>query len=86
MSVVRIRESPEYYRGFFLKEIYHENFVATLETVLDREVSVLERCPYREFRLYLFYFNQILVDLFRACKGGSSYKCLRKKVPFFTCK
>ena len=42
MSVVRIRESP-YYRGF-LKKIY-ENFVGTLETVRNREVSVLERCP-----------------------------------------
>ena len=42
VSVVRIRESP-YYR----KKIY-ENFVETLETVRNREVSVLERCPYRE--------------------------------------
>ena len=40
MSVVRIRESP-YYRGF-VKEIC-KNFVGTLETVLNREVSVLER-------------------------------------------
>ena len=38
MSVVRVRESP-YYRGFFLKKIY-ENFVGTLETVRNREVSV----------------------------------------------
>ena len=38
MSVVRIRESP-YYRGVFLKKIY-ENFVGTLETVLNREVSL----------------------------------------------
>ena len=37
MSVVRIRESP-YYRGF-LKKIY-ENFVGTLETVRNIEVSV----------------------------------------------
>ena len=50
VSVVRIRESP-YYRGFFLKKIY-ENFVGTLKTVRDREVSVLERCPYPEVRLY----------------------------------
>ena len=42
MSVVRIREGP-YYGGFFLKKIY-----GTLETVRNREVSVLERCPYRE--------------------------------------
>ena len=38
MSVVRIRESP-YYGGVFLKKIY-ENFVGTLETVLNIEVSV----------------------------------------------
>ena len=38
MSVVRIRESP-YHRGLFLKKIY-ENFVGTLETVRNREVSV----------------------------------------------
>ena len=37
MSVVRIRESP-YYRGF-LKKIY-ENFVGTLETVRNIDVSV----------------------------------------------
>ena len=49
MSVVRIRESP-YYRGVFLKKIY-ENFVGTLKTVRNIEVSVLERCPYREVRL-----------------------------------
>ena len=49
MSVVRIRESP-YCRGSFLKKIY-ENFAGTLETVCNIEVSVLERCPYREVRL-----------------------------------
>ena len=38
VSVVRIRESP-YYGGIFLKKIY-ENFVGTLETVRNREVSV----------------------------------------------
>jgi len=46
MSVVRIRESPYYGGFFFFKKIY-ENFVGTLETVRNREVSVLERCPYR---------------------------------------
>ena len=51
VSVVCIRKSP-YYRGFFLKKLY-ENFVGTLETVRNREVSVLERCPYREVPLYL---------------------------------
>ena len=45
MSVVRIRESP-YYRGFFIANKLYENFVGTLETVSDREVSILERCPY----------------------------------------
>ena len=49
VSAIRIRESP-YYRGFFGKKIY-ENFVGTLETVRNIEVSVLERCPYREVRL-----------------------------------
>ena len=49
VSVVRIRESP-CHRVLFLKKIY-ENFVRTLETVPNREVSVLERCPYREVRL-----------------------------------
>ena len=39
--------------GFFLKKIY-ENFVETLETVRNREESVLERCPYREVPLYSF--------------------------------
>ena len=42
MSVVRIRESP-YCRGFFFKENIYENFVGTLETVRNREISVLER-------------------------------------------
>ena len=52
MSVVRIRESP-YYGGFF-KKIY-ENFSGhALETVRNREESVLERSPYREILLYSF--------------------------------
>ena len=38
VSIVGIGESP-YYRGFFLKKIY-DNFVWTLETVRNREVSV----------------------------------------------
>ena len=49
VSIVPIRESP-YYRGSFLKKIC-ENFVGTLETVRNIEVSVLERCPYGEVRL-----------------------------------
>ena len=52
VSVVRIRESRQY-GGFFLKKIY-ENFVGTLVTVRNREEFVLERCPYREVRLYSF--------------------------------
>ena len=53
-SSVLERLSP-YYRGFF-KENLCENFIGiTLETVRNREVSVLERCPYREVRLYLGY-------------------------------
>ena len=48
-SVVRIRESP-YFRGSFLKKRY-ENFVGTLETDRNIEVSVLEKCPYREVQL-----------------------------------
>ena len=52
MSVVRIRESRYY--GGFLKKMY-ENFSGhALETVRNREESVLERCPYREIRLYSF--------------------------------
>ena len=39
MSFVCIRESP-YHRGFFFKKI-HENFVGTVETVRNIEVSVL---------------------------------------------
>ena len=34
----------------FLSEMY-ENFVGTWETVRNREVSVLERCPHGEVRL-----------------------------------
>ena len=32
----------------------YENFVGTWETVRNREVSVLERCPHGEVRLYNF--------------------------------
>ena len=38
MSVVRIRESP-HYGGFFFEKM-DKNFVGTLETVRNREVSV----------------------------------------------
>ena len=40
--------------GFFLKKVYENFIVGTLETVRDREESVLERCRYREVRLYSF--------------------------------
>ena len=36
----------------FLKKIY-ENFVGTLETARNIEVSILERCPYPEVQLYM---------------------------------
>ena len=45
LSVVRIRESP-YYRGFFFKENIGEIF-RDMETVRN-----IERCRYREVRLY----------------------------------
>ena len=45
LSVVRIRESP-YYRGFFFKENIGE-FFRDMETVRN-----IERCRYREVRLY----------------------------------
>ena len=53
MSVVRIRDTV-FYR-FFLKKIY-ENFFGKLESVhvRNRGVSVLERCRYREVRLYVY--------------------------------
>ena len=35
----------------FFKEEMYENFVGTWETVRNREVSVLERCPHGEVRL-----------------------------------
>ena len=51
MSVVRIREGL-YYRGFFKKKCMRILSV-TWDTVRNREVSVLERCPHGEVRLYL---------------------------------
>ena len=33
----------------------YENFVGTLETVRNREVSVLERCPHGEVRLRFYH-------------------------------
>ena len=40
---------------FFFKKV-NENFVGTLETVPNKEVSLLERCLYREVQLYLFIY------------------------------
>ena len=50
VTVVRI-ESP-YYRGFFKENTL--KFVGTLEVARNGEVSVLERCTYREVRLSHF--------------------------------
>ena len=42
----------------------YENFVRTRETVRNREVSVLERCPHGEVRLYcILYFVLYCVRL-----------------------
>ena len=38
----------------------YENFVGTWETVRNREVSVLERCPHGEVRLA----NKLITDNF----------------------
>ena len=35
----------------------YENFVGTWETVRNREVSVLERCPHGEVQLYNIALN-----------------------------
>ena len=40
-----ILEGARIIEVFFLKKIY-ENFVRTLETVRNREMSVIERCRY----------------------------------------
>ena len=45
-----MRERESYFRGSVLKKVY-ENFFGTLETVHNIELSVLEKCPYREVRL-----------------------------------
>ena len=51
VSVVRIAKSPHFFFFFFFFEKIYENFVGTLRTVRNREMSLLERCPYREVRL-----------------------------------
>ena len=47
-----VLETP-YFIGFFLKKRY-ESFFGKLESVRNRGVSVLERCRYREVRLYVY--------------------------------
>ena len=42
----------------------YENFVGTWETVRNREVSVLERCPHGEVRLYLDYKIQLTREFY----------------------
>ena len=37
----------------------YENFVGTWETVRNRGVSVLERCPHGEVRLYFHFISLI---------------------------
>ena len=44
----------------------YENFVGTWETVRNREVSVLERCPHGEVRLFLLF-----------CMNGCEYEKLK---------
>ena len=58
VSVVRIREGP-YYRGFFRGKCMSRVWQIQ-ETVRNRQVSVLERYPYREFRLY--YKTTVLIS------------------------
>ena len=48
MSFVRIRESPYCRVSFLFFEKIYENFIGTLETIRNGEVTVLERCSYRE--------------------------------------
>ena len=55
---VAVLERVRIIEVFFLNKMY-ENFVRTLETVRNGQESVLERCPYREVRL--FYFPQIFM-------------------------
>ena len=45
----------------------YENFVGTWETVHNREVSVLERCPHGEVRLYYVWVKNF--DHFRTGRG-----------------
>ena len=51
-SPLSVLERVGIMEGFFKENIWE--FLGTLETVRNREESVLERCPYREVRLYSF--------------------------------
>ena len=72
VSIVRIRES-------ILKKIY-ENFVGTLETVHNIEVSVLEKCPYncsrglvgeREIHLWCVYvLHKMCADIWKLSEAN----------------
>ena len=70
VSIVRIRES-------ILKKRY-ENFVGTLETVLNIEVSVLEKCPYncslvgeREIHLWCVYvLHKMFGDIWKLSEAN----------------
>ena len=53
VSVVRIREGP-YYRGFSFKENNYMRMLSEHWKLSLIEVSILERCPYREVQLYMF--------------------------------
>ena len=41
----------------------YDNFVGTWETVRNREVSVLERCPHGEVRLYLSLAKEMIQQI-----------------------
>ena len=49
----------------FLKKIY-ENFVGTLETVRNMEVSVLEGCPYQEVHLLIYLMDNAYLFIEKA--------------------
>ena len=55
----------------------YENFVGTWETVRNRELSVLERCPHGEVRLYLKFKKFIFAAIFIRTAYG--HKLLMKK-------
>ena len=44
----------------------YENFVRTLENVRNIEVSVIERCPYREVRLLIYLMDNAYLFIEKA--------------------